>query len=77
MSQGMAMSVKQSRVLRSKAGRRTTFLRAVAAVAYERAAVRSVPSLVLLSGRLVVARDGSSWSSGGFIPTRYQDRVRR
>ena len=42
MSQGTAMSVKQSRVSRSKAGRRTTFLRAVAAVAYERAAVRSV-----------------------------------
>jgi site-specific recombinase XerC len=42
MSQGTAMSVKQSRVLRSKAGRRITFLRAVAAVAYERAAVRSV-----------------------------------
>ena len=34
------MSVKQSRVLRSKAGRRTTFLRAVAAVAYERATER-------------------------------------
>jgi site-specific recombinase XerD len=40
MSQGTAMSVKQSRVLRSKAGRRTTFLRAVAAVAYERATER-------------------------------------
>jgi site-specific recombinase XerD len=42
MSQGTAMSVKQSRVLRSKAGRRTTFLRAVAAATYERAAGRSV-----------------------------------